>query len=101
MYAMWWHKPLAPKEPILLRGDWVKALCAYMYMSSEMSGGVDEILIESQTAVNTLFASMRLYSKVPEMDILSFHQSVQITDSSAVDGFSDISSMTISSLDTF
>lgn len=39
MCAMWWHKPLAPKEPILLKGDWVKPLCAYMYMSSEMSGG--------------------------------------------------------------
>ena len=100
MYAMWWHKPLAPKEPIILRGDWIKPLCAYMYMSSEMSGGVDEISIESQTAVKTLFALMRLYSKVPEMDILSFHQSVPITDSSAVDGFSDTSSMTVFSLDS-
>lgn len=43
---------------------------------------------------------MRLYSKVPEMDILSFHQSVRITDSSAVDGFSDTSSMTVFSLDS-
>lgn len=95
MYAMWWHKPLAPKEPIVLKGEWVKPLCAYMYMSSGMSGEVDEKSIESQTVVKTLFASMRLYSKVPEMGLLSFHQSAQITDTNAVDGFSDISSVTV------
>ena len=98
MYAMWWHKPLAPKEPILLKGDWVKPLCAYMYMSSEMSGEVDDKSIESQTAVKTLFASMRLYSKVPEIDIFSFHQAAPIPDISAVDGLSDSSSVTVFSL---
>lgn len=95
MYAMWWHKPLAPKEPILLKGEWVKSICAYMYMSSEMSGEVDAKSIESQTVVKTLFASMRLYSKVPEMSLLSFHQSAHIPDTSVVDRFSDISSVTV------
>lgn len=98
MYAMWWDKPLAPKQPIMLKGDWVKPLCAYMYMSSEMSGEVDEASIKSQTAVKTLFASMRLYSKVPEMEILSFHPTAQIFTTSAVDGFSDTSSETVLSL---
>ena len=98
MYAMWWYEPLAPKEPIILKGEWVKPLCAYMFMSSGMSGEVDERSIESQTVVKTLFASMRLYSKVPEMSLLSFHQSAQITDTNAIDGFSDISSMTVFSL---
>ena len=95
LYAMWWHKPLAPKEPILLRGDWVKPLCAYMYMSSEMSGEVDENSIESQTAVKTLFASMRLYSKVPEMDMLSYHQSARILDAHNADDLGDTFSETV------
>ena len=95
LYAMWWNKPLAPKEPILLKGDWVGPLCAYMYMSSEMSGEIDKHAIESQTRVKTLFASMRLYSKVPEMDILSFRPSVQIPSTHNVDEPSDNSSVTV------
>ena len=95
LYAMWWNKPLAPKEPILLEGDWVKPLCAYMYMSSEMSGEIDKHAIESQTMVKTLFASMRLYSKVPEMDILSFRPSGQIPSTHNADELSDKSSMTV------
>ena len=95
LYAMWWNKPLAPKEPILLKGDWVRPLCAYMYMSSEMSGEIDKHAIESQTMVKTLFASMRLYSKVPEMDILSFRPSVQIPSTHNADELSDNSSVTV------
>ncbi|KAK4693587.1 hypothetical protein P7C71_g3848, partial [Lecanoromycetidae sp. Uapishka_2] len=45
MYILWWHKPRMVQEPIILKGDWVDSLCAYMYMSSRMSGnaqgGVD------------------------------------------------------------
>ena len=65
-----------------------------MYMSSEMSGEVDKHAIESQTAVKTLFASMRLYSKVPEIDILSFHRSTQIPNTPTADERSDTSSVT-------
>jgi len=75
MYAMWWHKPLAPKEPFVLSGEWVAPLCAYMYMSSEMSGAIDPKSIESQTSVKTLFAFLRLYSKVPELELMSYHPS--------------------------
>ena len=75
IYAMWWHKPLSPKEPFVLRGDWVDALCAYMYMSSEMSGAVDPESIKSQTAVKTLFAFLRLYSRVPELELMSYRTS--------------------------
>lgn len=76
----------------------MKPLCAYMYMSSEMSGEVDEKSIESQTAVKTLFASMRLYSKVPEMDVLSYHQSIQTAKASNADEFSDTALGTVLSL---
>lgn len=95
LYIMWWNKPLAPKEPILLKGDWVQPLCAYMYMSSEMSGEIDKHAIESQTMVKTLFASMRLYSKVPEMDLLSFRASGQIISTHTSDELSDNSSVTV------
>ena len=92
---MWWNKPLAPKEPILLKGDWIRPLCAYMYMSSEMSGEIDEQAIESQTMVKTLFASMRLYSKVPEMDTLSFYSSFQIPSTHNANELGDNSSVTV------
>lgn len=76
-----------------------KALMCYMYMSSEMSGEVDKNSIESQTAVKTLFASMRLYSKVPEIDILSFHPSAQIPGTHIAAELSDTSSVAVTGLD--
>ena len=95
MYAMWWYKPLAPKEPFVLRGDWVNSLCAYMYMSSAISGTADEKSIESQTTVKTLFASLHVYSKVPEMESISFHQSSQNNKPITPERTSDASSIII------
>ena len=66
MYVLWWDKPLLPSEPIILRGDWVKPLCAYMYMSSEMSGTLETR--KSQTWVKTIFASLDWFSKIPEVE---------------------------------
>ena len=37
MYALWWHKPRWVKEPITLRGDWTPGMCAFMYVSSQVS----------------------------------------------------------------
>ena len=37
-YVLWWHKPKLISEPTKLRGEWVAPLCAYMYMSSTISG---------------------------------------------------------------
>ncbi|TRX89054.1 hypothetical protein FHL15_010073 [Xylaria flabelliformis] len=36
-YALWWHKPRMIKEPTILRGDWTREMCAFMYMSSQVS----------------------------------------------------------------
>ena len=38
MYILWWHKPRMVGEPIVLEGEWLGPLCAYMYMCSRMSG---------------------------------------------------------------
>lgn len=72
MYAMWWHKPLLAKEPIVIRGEWVEGLCAFMFMSSEISGAVEESHLKSETIIKTLFASLRLYAKTPEMDLIAY-----------------------------
>lgn len=37
-YLLWWNKPRQIYEPTNLEGEWVKPLCAYMYMSSQISG---------------------------------------------------------------
>lgn len=71
MYALWWHKPLLAKEPIIIRGDWVNPICAFMLMSSELSGVVDETEVKSQTVIKTLFASLNLFSKSPETDTVT------------------------------
>lgn len=73
MYTMWWHKPLSPNEPLILKGDWVNPLCAFMYMSSEMSGENGEASLRSETAVKTIFAFLHLYSKAPEMENVAWH----------------------------
>jgi hypothetical protein len=38
IYLLWWHKPRLVHEPTKLEGDWVNPICAYMYMSSQVSG---------------------------------------------------------------
>jgi hypothetical protein len=37
-YLLWWNKPRQIYEPTNLEGEWVRPLCAYMYMSSQISG---------------------------------------------------------------
>lgn len=74
MYAMWWHKPLAPNEPFILTGDWVEPLCAFMFMSSEISGLVDESALKSQTSIKTMFAFLHLYPKAPEIESTCLRQ---------------------------
>ena len=36
-YGLWWHKPREVQEPIIMQGDWIAPICAYMYMSSRVS----------------------------------------------------------------
>ena len=69
VYFLWWNKPLLPNEPFILTGDWVEHLCAYMYMSSDLSGEVEKK--ESHTFVKTIFAFLNWYSKIPEIDLIS------------------------------
>ena len=38
IYLLWWDKPKLINEPTKISGDWVPSMCAYMYMSSQISG---------------------------------------------------------------
>ncbi|QDS70094.1 hypothetical protein FKW77_005027 [Venturia effusa] len=38
MYLLWWHKPRQINEPTRLEGEWSASLCAYMYLTSQLSG---------------------------------------------------------------
>ena len=42
IYVLWWHKPRMVLEPINLDGEWLGPLCAYMYLSSSISGQIRE-----------------------------------------------------------
>lgn len=70
MYLFWWHKPLLPNEPIILRDESLAPLVAFMYSSSEMSGYMDPERVKSQTLIKTLFAQLNLYSRTPELETL-------------------------------
>ncbi|KLU86092.1 hypothetical protein MAPG_05111 [Magnaporthiopsis poae ATCC 64411] len=68
MYVFWWHKPLLPREPLLIRDQSLLPLAAFIYCSSEISGRVDPRRVQSQTMIKTLFAHLSLYSKTPESE---------------------------------
>lgn len=70
MYMFWWHKPLLPREPLIIRDQSLLPLAAFMYSSSEISGYVDPNKVQSQTVIKTLFAHLSLYSKTPELETL-------------------------------
>lgn len=38
MYLLWWHKPRQINEPTRLEGEWAASLCAYMFLTSQLSG---------------------------------------------------------------
>ena len=38
IYLLWWKKPKLINEPTILQGEWIGSICAYMYMSSQISG---------------------------------------------------------------
>lgn len=38
IYLLWWKKPKLINEPTKLQGEWIGPICAYMYMSSQISG---------------------------------------------------------------
>ena len=66
IYLLWWNKPRGIREPTKLEGDWLKPICAYMYMSSQISG-----IGEPQ---NDLLSYVRLKTawKTPELELLDF-----------------------------
>uniref|UniRef100_L7J1S9 Wax synthase domain-containing protein n=1 Tax=Pyricularia oryzae (strain P131) TaxID=1143193 RepID=L7J1S9_PYRO1 len=70
MYILWWHKPLLPQQPIILRDKELIPLATFMYSSSEMSGYLNPTRVRSQTWIKTLFAHLSLYSKTPELETL-------------------------------
>jgi hypothetical protein len=39
IYLFWWRKPLDVKEPLVITGEWVPPLAAFMWMSSQVSSG--------------------------------------------------------------
>ncbi|KAL9609377.1 MAG: hypothetical protein Q9167_005846 [Letrouitia subvulpina] len=66
IYLLWWDKPKLINEPTRLRGHWVPPVCAYMYMSSQISGWKSlKPGILKKTWID------------PELSILAFHKSQQ------------------------
>ncbi|KAL8372196.1 hypothetical protein RB595_001813 [Gaeumannomyces hyphopodioides] len=77
MYVFWWHKPLLPREPLIIRDQSLLPLASFMYSGSETSGYVDPNRVQSQTIIKTLFAHLSLYSKTPELETLRLRSAQQ------------------------
>lgn len=101
MYAMWWHKPLAPNEPLILKGDWVDPLYAFMFMTSEVSGTVDGRSIKSHTSLKTMFAFLHLYSKEPEIETLCLYQLAPNPEADSLDATSSSAQFNMVDMETF
>jgi len=72
LYVLWWHKPKLVTQPTTLGGEWVEAICAYMWMSSRISDpGGDEILFFGKPTVPEL-AKLAFYPSRPISDMGDF-----------------------------
>lgn len=65
IYVLWWHKPRMVQKPIMLEGDWVNSVCAYMFMSSHMSGKTSKTA--SGTKNNKSRPEMTLVTLFPDV----------------------------------
>ena len=63
IYVIWWHKPQLVKKPTILDGDWTAPLCAYMYMSSRVSGRTKSSTEDDSTIANTELSLVAFYSR--------------------------------------
>ena len=62
-YVIWWHKPQLVKKPTILDGDWTAPLCAYMYMSSRVSGRTKSSTEDDSTIANTELSLVAFYAQ--------------------------------------
>ena len=63
IYVVWWHKPQLVKKPTTLDGDWTAPLCAYMYMSSRVSGGKKTSNKSNRTTADTEISLLAFYPR--------------------------------------
>ena len=68
IYVVWWHKPQLVKKPTTLDGDWTAPLCAYMYMSSRVSGRTKTSTRGNRTIADT---ELSLLAFDPQKNCLS------------------------------
>lgn len=62
-YVIWWHKPQLVKKPTILDGDWTAPLCAYMYMSSRISGRTKTGTESNRAITNTEMSLVAFYPR--------------------------------------
>ena len=73
IYVLWWKKPRWIKHPTILRGDWVRPIAAFMYMTSEISGHQEEgkwllrdFGVESEMSQLAFLPSMKEDAKIDQ-----------------------------------
>ena len=63
IYVVWWHKPQLVRKPATLDGDWTAPLCAYVYMSSRVSGRKNTSTKNDRTIAETEISSVASYPR--------------------------------------
>jgi hypothetical protein len=70
IYMLWWHKPRLVHESTKLEGDWVEPLCAYMYMSSQISGSTSTHAgILRRTWIDPELSALALFAPRPQGEL--------------------------------
>ena len=73
LYMLWWHKPRWVQEPTRLDGEWVRPICAFMFMASHVS---------MQNNTESGLNRQRFKRGRSEISDLAYFSSTQIKDTS-------------------
>ena len=63
IYVVWWHKPQLVRKPATFDGDWTAPLCAYVYMSSRVSGRKNTSTKNDRTIAETEISLVAFYPR--------------------------------------
>ena len=68
IYVMWWKKPYASGEPVMLTGPWVDMIGSYMYMSSDVSYVAEHDLSQRRKRARLLYTLLDSRPKCSELE---------------------------------
>ena len=75
---MWWKKPYASGEPVVLTGHWADMIGSCMYMSSDISHVAERESTKRRKRARTLYTLLHSRPKCSELEKVAFLKSKQL-----------------------